>query len=373
MVSTVSWLDSLVSSVRWKRYREHATLTYTRRQRVSCAKHSCTGLLLLISVAMASSIPKAIRPLVVAVVEEQKEREEKEEKKYEPKSATGLLIQRFVTRLEYELNLPSPQFDYQTYDEVLGVAEGDTHLIAAHRFMEEVITLCLFRRVGFFVVVAWCRVQQARGEDLSLMQLMLSPELQHAFTQLIVLMYTQSQVWMKQKSDGGKVGWEMRRDQMNALMATFTSVSKPLSITTSVRRQKLKRARLPYRLPAAISEAVGDRLMVVWACQGCLYDTSPWDGRVMVELITMEGGKRVTESQSQQILSSVQLCTDQVLQSLHRPRSWIFASLRRVAFVSWTICLAELGTRSDISRVSALERQTLITIQRSLARFFIDQ
>jgi hypothetical protein len=301
------------------------------------------------------------RPIQRISEEKKEEKKEEEKKEYTPQSATSQLIQAFLRPLEKQLNLPSPQFDCEAYDKCLGVAEKNrTHsVVYILKPMEEMVVLCLFRRIGFFVVLSWVRIQHIRDEQLTLLQLMADPELSPLFSRLIIATYIQSLVWMKERPDGGLIGWQARSQEMTDITQILESIPRPASILNAPRQHRLQTVRLPNLPPWRY-------LKRLWGAQGCLGDTSHWDGRATLKHFLP--GLSVGVKPPPHELKDEFPIVESVCVSLSLNTN----TVQDTVFTAWLMCLntiTQLIARSELTRISPRELKTIHSIQEQLTRW----
>lgn len=301
--------------------------------------------------------------------DEEEEEEEEENKRYEPLYPSTRAIQGFVDVLEQELNLPHPQFNYQVCDQ-LGIGTRE-------RKVEEVALFCLFRRIGFFVAVACSRICLLHeggewNEWIGFVQLVSNERWCSLLTRLVILMYHQSKIWMKVRPEGGKINWEMRRRQMEEVCQSISSTPYPPSLPPSLSSPSSS-PLIP--LPSSVPEKVWRHLMMIWTCQACLYDTSPWDGYAALCVLVPSLSRGAHRSQ-QKIPAIVTLHVQQTVDDY----PWILAheyeTMDPIAFAAWATSFSvidSLQSRSELTNVSKEARRTMDTIQQSLKLYLSAQ
>jgi hypothetical protein len=210
------------------------------------------------------------------------------------------VIERFLTPIEKQLGLPSPQFDYDNFYQYVEGGHMDRWLHVSDDAMFVFTLSTLFRKIGYFVLSCWQRiVKVCNNVPWGLLELMNDREMSVCFTQFVIIIYTQHSSDANHKwSSARRNKQEMTaRDQaLRQLCARMTTIQRggAVHIPSPLPTRRIAVMSPSMKYPSVVKVSVLIRQVLLWMAEACIvYDTSTMDGKESLVALRKQTHNRI--------------------------------------------------------------------------------
>jgi hypothetical protein len=288
-------------------------------------------------------------------------------------SYTSVKVLTFMRPLETELHLLSPSFDYFAFDTAeRRRKKARAFPVDTYYTPESLALFSFFRGVGFFVMLAWRRVMIRTGNTIGFFELIEDPEMAQQFRRWILLIYIQTEVWLKRRTDS-KTGTTARQTEMMAIDDYFYRVRGLKQVRATV--EPCDELRGVPRDSADIPVRAWKAALMNWVRQARMEDTSDWDGTPAFLSLANNTSPPTTpamESAYQSMLTTLGNMLDLTSTEFEVFLLSAQSGIARLVFAAWLVFIYTIleEAKQSATHLPKYEIDALHSLQVEIATYF---